>query len=102
MTRDLEKMSRKELEELRNQVDTALASLEARRKSEARAAAEQAAREHGFSLDEILGNQKKTKKSPAKYRNPADPRMTWTGRGRQPGWIKEALASGKPLSDFAV
>ena len=23
----------------------------------------------------------------AKYRNPADPSQTWTGRGKTPGWI---------------
>jgi DNA-binding protein H-NS len=25
----------------------------------------------------------------------------WSGRGRQPGWIKQALAEGNPKSDFA-
>ncbi len=27
---------------------------------------------------------------------------TWGGRGPRPAWIKEALAAGKNLSDFAV
>ena len=26
-----------------------------------------------------------------KYRNPDNPEQTWTGRGRQPTWVKEAL-----------
>jgi DNA-binding protein H-NS len=37
-----------------------------------------------------------------KYRNPANPKQTWTGRGRQPGWIKDGLAKGKKLADFAI
>jgi DNA-binding protein H-NS len=28
--------------------------------------------------------------------------VTWSGRGRQPGWIKEALAKGKGLDDFLI
>ena len=27
---------------------------------------------------------------------------TWSGRGLQPKWLKEALASGKKLADFAL
>ena len=98
----LDKMSREELEALSADVSKALASLETRRKAEARAAAEKAARDHGFSLDDIVGTDKKSKKNPAKYRNTDDPRQTWTGRGRQPGWIKDALASGKSLDEFAI
>ncbi|MBJ3763938.1 H-NS histone family protein [Maribius pontilimi] len=102
MTKDLEKMSREELESLKKDIDKALASLEIRRRSEARAAAEKAARDHGFSLEEVLKGEKKGSKSPPKYRNPDDPRKTWTGRGRQPAWIKDALASGKSLEDFLI
>lgn len=28
---------------------------------------------------------------PPKYRNPDNPAETWTGRGRQPKWVQEAL-----------
>jgi DNA-binding protein H-NS len=27
---------------------------------------------------------------------------TWVGRGKRPQWLRDAIASGKPLSDFAV
>jgi DNA-binding protein H-NS len=36
-----------------------------------------------------------------KYRNSATGE-TWTGRGLQPKWIKEALASGRSLEDLAI
>lgn len=36
-----------------------------------------------------------------KYRNTATG-DTWSGRGLQPNWLKQALASGRKLSDFAL
>ena len=39
----------------------------------------------------------------AKYRNPANPRETWAGRGLKPRWLMAALKGGKKkLSDFAI
>jgi DNA-binding protein H-NS len=34
------------------------------------------------------------KKVPAKYRNPANPEQTWTGRGVSPAWVQELKVSG--------
>ncbi|MBI3153902.1 MAG: H-NS histone family protein [Burkholderiales bacterium] len=40
-------------------------------------------------------------KAPAvKFRDDAG--HTWGGRGPRPGWLREALAAGKSLADFAV
>ena len=36
----------------------------------------------------------------AKYRDDAG--NTWVGRGPRPQWLREALAAGKSLQDFAV
>ena len=38
----------------------------------------------------------------ARYRHPDDPNLTWSGRGKRPAWITEALAAGRSLEDFAV
>ncbi len=35
-----------------------------------------------------------------KYRNETG--GTWVGRGKRPQWLRDALAGGKQLSDFAV
>lgn len=103
MGNDLDSMSRAELEKLRADVDKALKTLETRRKVEARKELEQKARELGFSLDELTSVSPKGKtKSAPKYRHPENPDITWTGRGRQPAWIKEGLAAGKCLEDFAI
>lgn len=34
-----------------------------------------------------------------KYRNPEDPNQQWSGRGRQPAWVKAWVASGGSLED---
>ena len=48
------------------------------------------------------GKARKTAKAPAvvKYRNDAG--GTWGGRGKRPQWLRDALAGGKTLADFAV
>ena len=37
-----------------------------------------------------------------KYRNPANPKETWTGRGRQPRWMAAETAKGKKVEDFLI
>ncbi|WP_316173208.1 H-NS histone family protein [Bradyrhizobium sp. SZCCHNRI2049] len=37
-----------------------------------------------------------------KYRNPAEPSQTWSGRGSQPRWMRNALKLGKKISDFEI
>lgn len=103
MAIELNSMSRDQLLKLRADVDKAISSLEERRKAEALAAAEKAAAELGFSLEQIVASAKKGgSKSPPKYRNPEDPRQTWTGRGRRPAWIESGLEQGKSLEDYAI
>ncbi|HRM75876.1 MAG TPA: H-NS histone family protein, partial [Paracoccus sp. (in: a-proteobacteria)] len=37
-----------------------------------------------------------------KYANPADPEQTWTGRGRKPRWVQEALGAGQKLESLEI
>jgi DNA-binding protein H-NS len=37
-----------------------------------------------------------------KYRNPDDPRQTWSGRGRQPRWLAALTLQGRRLEDFRI
>lgn len=57
----------------------------------------------GLSVEQLLSKKapKAAKQSDAqlKYRNPDDPTQQWSGRGRQPGWAKALIASGKSLDD---
>ena len=116
MTIDISTLDRKALEKLKSDVEKALKSAEARALKAAKKAAEQAAAQFGFSLKEVAPEptpasktkrtyKKRTaakKKGVAKYRNPNDPKQTWTGKGRQPGWFKEAMASGMDPAKLEV
>ena len=104
MKPDLKSMTRKELEKLKVDVEKALERLAEKDKKAALAAAEKAAAAHGFSLAEITGEAapkrgRKPKAGPKtasapKYKNPANPDQTWTGKGRQPEWFKSAIQAG--------
>lgn len=104
MTIDLHSMSLRELKELQVQVAKAISGFEERRKKEALAELEEKARALGFSLSEltaIAGVRRRASPAP-KYRNPANPDETWTGRGRKPRWFDAALKSGKKPDDLAI
>ena len=61
--------------------------------------------EHGLSLSDLSAKSATPKRTgatvAAKYRDAATG-DTWSGRGLQPKWLKQALASGKKISDFAI
>lgn len=69
---DLETRSLKELKQLQKDVAKAISSFENRKKAEARVALEETAREMGFSLDQLVGSEGRTKRAPAapKYKHP--------------------------------
>ena len=66
----------------------------------------------GLSLSDLFPQPGKAKGQPkgksqaevakVKYKNPDNPSQTWSGTGRKPSWLVEALASGKTLEDFEV
>lgn len=101
-TIDLSGMSKQELQKLQKEVNKAIESFDDRVRQEALSALEAKAREMGFSLSELTGGKKAKVQNPPKYRNPDQPEQTWTGRGRQPAWIKSALEAGRDLLDFAI
>lgn len=37
-----------------------------------------------------------------KYRNPANPKETWAGRGKPPRWMAKELEKGKKVEDFLI
>jgi DNA-binding protein H-NS len=37
-----------------------------------------------------------------KFANPDEPTQVWTGRGKQPRWVTEKLASGLALEDLSI
>ncbi|AVO38108.1 H-NS histone family protein [Pukyongiella litopenaei] len=105
MTIDLQKMSKTEPEKLKGDIDKALVAAELRNRKDALKAIKQTAAEYGCDLDQLLGDAKpagKPRKLPPKYRHPDDPSRTWTGRGRRPQWIVDALDAGADLADLLI
>ena len=101
---NLSKLSLDELKKLGKDIDKAIKAAETQNRKAALKAAEDAAQKHGFSLAELTGGQTAKSKpaAPPKYRHPENSGVTWSGRGRQPGWIKDGLKAGKSLDDFAI
>lgn len=101
---DLLSLSREELLQLRKDVDAAIANFEARKREEALAELKDVAKKHGFDLTDLAGATKRGSKqvSAIRYRDPENPKNTWTGRGRKPNWLTSALEAGRPLEDFQI
>ena len=117
MVFDISNLTKKELIALRKKVDRAIESIDARTLDKARREARQLAQSYGLALGDLIEVPKSHNKSdtnpkarkPAKsgkvapkYRDPANPKVTWSGRGRTPKWVSEALADGATLADLAV
>ena len=86
--------------------------IKSRQQQEVRKAREQIlaiAQDVGLPVEALLSAKAvksgKTRKSgqstgSAQYRNPNDNAQTWTGRGRKPRWVIDALSNGKNLGDL--
>jgi DNA-binding protein H-NS len=106
---DINTLNRKELEQLRGDVERALETVSKRELKAARDAAAKAAAEYGYSLAELTegiaskkGKYGPATRSPAKFANPADPTQTWTGKGRQPNWYRAELEKGTDPSTLEL
>lgn len=100
---DLHNMPLDALKRLQKDINKAVDSYQDRQRKEAFAAADAAARKLGFTLAELTGTSvKQTVPVPAKYRHPESPEQTWTGRGRQPAWMKDLLANGHAKDEFLI
>lgn len=75
------------------------------------------AREHGWSLEDVLGDATdiplattSTRKPdaaakvplPVKYRHPSRQDLTWSGRGRKPQWVEAWTAQGGALDALST
>lgn len=101
---DLNSLSLDELKKLQKEVTKAIESYEDRARKAAMAQMDAIAREHGFTMEQLIGKPVAglRKTVAPKYANPADSSQTWTGRGRKPKWVVEALASGKSMEDLKI
>lgn len=108
MSIDLSKLSAAELDAVMAEAAKHKKALHRRQLGAARKQVTQYAKSLGYTIDELFGGRKAAGKSrkgskvAVKYRNPANPEQTWSGRGKRPNWFKEALARGIRKDDLAA
>ena len=101
----LDKLSLVDLKDLKVRVEQAIAEREIVERKELREEIETMAAKAGFSVSELFGGAKNGRKGmtvAVKYRNAKDPSQTWTGRGRPPRWLAEAMKKGAKRESFLV
>lgn len=104
---DLRSMSVDELKEFERGVLVELERRKGQHRKDTLKQVEELVRDRGFaSVWDLLGvKNKKTAAKPVlppKFRNPANPAETWSGRGRRPKWFLEALENGKTEDDLLI
>jgi DNA-binding protein H-NS len=108
---DIKNMTRKELEKLGSDVEKALVKLQKKDLKKIRLEMDKLAAAHGVTVADVLGGRapapakkavKAKAKSTPKYANPKDTSQTWTGKGRQPVWFKDAISAGKSPGSMAI
>jgi DNA-binding protein H-NS len=99
----LDKMTLAELLKLQDRIATAITEKRVEETAATKEALRLMAEKAGFSLNELFGKRGgKRAASEIKYRNPKDASQTWTGRGRKPNWLNEALKKGAKIDTFAA
>jgi len=97
-----------DLNAARDIIDEAIEAAEAKAIDDVRAEIQRLSASVGRSVEEILSmsNAGKRRKNDAplvvKFRNTVNPDETWSGRGKRPRWLQDALANGASLEEFAV
>ena len=101
---NIDKMSYAELAELRTHIDRSMVEKQNSERAALRQKMEDMAKQHGLSIQEVLGKGRKGTGSVApKYRDPQNPQNTWAGRGRMPRWMVAATKGGKAKKeDFLI
>ncbi len=109
MAIDLNGLSVAELEQLIGDAKARIDALKKQQYAELRRTLEAQARSAGFDIYELFAGRGRAPVAAGdkrvvapKYRNPADASQTWTGRGKQPIWVRDALAAGKTLAQLAI
>ena len=99
----LDKMSYAELLKLQERIEAAIAEKRVEDAATTKDALRAMAEKAGFNINDLFGRRGSSKGSGvAKYRNPKDSSQTWTGRGRKPNWLVDAVKKGAKIDSFAI
>ena len=101
----LDEFSQVELKALEKRIERELeARSERKRREKAVSEATAIAQKYGYTLAQLVGEPRKLRgaRIPPKYKNPANSLQTWSGRGRQPLWVRDHVNAGGELSDLLI
>ncbi|HJU25284.1 MAG TPA: H-NS histone family protein [Rhodanobacteraceae bacterium] len=105
MAVDVKSLNEKQLEELSRKIAARKNDLSKERLAKVRAKVDALLKAEGVTFGELYGTRgrkgKRGKVAP-KFRNPANPSETWSGRGKRPRWFLAALKSGKKDKDLLI
>ena len=109
MAINLRNLNYSQLEELIQRARARQADLAKERASKLREKISAMVKAEGLEIGDVFGGSGARRGAVAvrrkvkpKYRNPADPAQTWTGRGKRPRWYSAALAAGKKEKDLLI
>lgn len=122
MSIDLSGLSAKQLSVLINNAKKQQTAIAKRAPvTKVRAKLTQLAKAEGYTIAELFGGASAPAAAPAKrgrkastkparklgkvapkYRNPANSKETWSGRGKQPRWLAALVAKGKKPDEFLI
>lgn len=100
MAIDLSGLTVPELEQLVKDAGVRIAAIKVSRMKEVRRQVEDLARQQGFSIGELFSKSSDKAPDGKKYANPDNPMQFWSGRGKRPRWLSDAMAGGAALESF--
>lgn len=107
---DYDELDMQQLQDIQQKVQTAMSKRKREHINTVYQQIIEIVKSNGLTLEEVIDfSQKKSKKVDApkrqvaaKYRHPDNEALTWTGRGKQPRWISDALGSGFTLEALTI
>lgn len=102
---DLSNLSVGDLRNLQEQIKQEMKKREHQEVAKAREQILAIAQSVGMPLKDLIGNGAKVAKTGSvavRFRHPDNASQQWTGRGRQPKWVKEWVDGGKSLDKLRV
>ena len=101
---DLSNMSVGDLRNLQDKIKLEMKKREQQEVNKAREQIMAIAQSVGMPLKDLLGAgpRGKTGTVAVRYRHPDNSAQQWTGRGRQPRWVKEWVDGGKSIDALRV
>ena len=104
---DLSKLDLAQLREVIAQAEDLIVAKEKEAEEKFKAEVAELAAERGVVLSNLFkpvrgGRGGAGQKVAAKYRDPKDPSLTWSGRGKAPKWMQVQLDAGKSREYFLI